>query len=340
MRWLNGRGRRERGAVAVVVALCMVVLLGFAALAVDIGSFVSDRQQLQNGADAGALAIAQSCQRDPTKCSDSANNDIADKYAQANKLDGQATGTVVKIDRTAGKVTVEARTPDLQPHQNWFAGVLGMPTTAIRAYASAKWGYPSGGPTLPLTFSWCVFIDATGGWDPATGNALSSAEVKVYLKEQKPPPKSCAPSDVITVPGGFSWVVTDNSTDCVRTVLAGDWLKSETGYDLPVACKDKDWTTVQNQTVFLPIFDATNGLTGANANYRVKGLAAFTITGYCFSKSVQWQWEDQKCPDNNKGIVGKFINYTDLSGKFTIDPAAPNFGTGEVKLIPTEMPVA
>ena len=71
---------------------------------------------------------------------------------------------------------------------------------------------------------------------------------------------------------------------------------------------------------------------GSNAEYRVKGLATFTITGYCFSKSVQWQWEDNKCPDNNKGILGKFIKYTDLSGKFPIDPAEPNFGTGAVKL--------
>ena len=134
------------------------------------------------------------------------------------------------------------------------------------------------------------------------------------------------------MPGGFSWVVTDNSTDCVATVVAGNWLQSGTGYDLPAACKDKDWTTVQNQTVKLPIFDATNGLVGSNAEYRVKGLATFTITGYCFSKSVQWQWEDNKCPDNNKGILGKFIKYTDLSGKFPIDPAEPNFGTGAVKL--------
>jgi Flp pilus assembly protein TadG len=176
MRRLIRRGRRERGAVAVVVAISMVVLMGFVAISVDVGSIYSDRQQLQNGADAGALAIAESCQRGT--CIDS-----ADKYAKANKLDGQATGKAV-INQTAGSVTVEVDST----HQNWFAGVLGMPTTAIRAYASAKWGYPSGGPTLPLTFSWCVFHDATGGWDATTGNALSSAQVTVYLKEQKPLP--------------------------------------------------------------------------------------------------------------------------------------------------------
>jgi Flp pilus assembly protein TadG len=178
MRWLNGRGRQERGAVAVVVAICMVVLMGFLAIAVDVGSIYSDKQQLQNGADAGALAIAESCQRG--SCIDTAN-----KYVMANKLDGQAIGTAV-INQTAGSVTVEATST----HQNWFAGVLGkdLSTTTIRAQAIATYGSPLAGPTLPLTFSWCVFHDATGGWDDASGNALSSATVRVYLREPKTAP--------------------------------------------------------------------------------------------------------------------------------------------------------
>ena len=51
----------ERGAVAIIVALVMVVLLGFAAIAVDISAMWAEKRQLQNGADAGALAIAQDC---------------------------------------------------------------------------------------------------------------------------------------------------------------------------------------------------------------------------------------------------------------------------------------
>ena len=50
------RLRDERGAVAVMVALLMVPLIGFAAIAIDVAAMWSERQQLQNGADAGALA--------------------------------------------------------------------------------------------------------------------------------------------------------------------------------------------------------------------------------------------------------------------------------------------
>jgi hypothetical protein len=136
------------------------------------------------------------------------------------------------------------------------------------------------------------------------------------------------------VPGGFSWVVTtDTSKDCIANVVAGQWLQSETGYDLPASCANKDWTTLLKQPVFLPIFDATNGRTGSNATYEVKGFAAFQITGYCFSNQVQWDWVDNnnKCPAD-KGIMGQFINYTDYNGKFITGPAATNFGTSAVKL--------
>ena len=45
--------RRERGAVAIIVALMMVVIMASAALGGDIGKLVYQRQQLQNALDAG-----------------------------------------------------------------------------------------------------------------------------------------------------------------------------------------------------------------------------------------------------------------------------------------------
>ena len=57
------RLKDERGAVAVMVALLMVPLIAFAAIAIDVAAMWSERQQLQTAADAGALAIAQDCAR-------------------------------------------------------------------------------------------------------------------------------------------------------------------------------------------------------------------------------------------------------------------------------------
>jgi hypothetical protein len=51
-------GKNEKGATLVLVAICMMVLLGFAAFAIDIGHLVVTKNELQNAADAGALAGA------------------------------------------------------------------------------------------------------------------------------------------------------------------------------------------------------------------------------------------------------------------------------------------
>ena len=51
--------RGDRGATAILVAMSMVVLMGFAAVAVDSGILYSDRRQQQSAADVGALAAVQ-----------------------------------------------------------------------------------------------------------------------------------------------------------------------------------------------------------------------------------------------------------------------------------------
>jgi len=63
----SGRGRAarrgERGVVAIIVALTLAVLIGFAGLALDLGKLYTAKSELSNAADACALAAA----RDLTK---------------------------------------------------------------------------------------------------------------------------------------------------------------------------------------------------------------------------------------------------------------------------------
>ncbi len=58
-----GEADKERGAAGVLVAVMMLVLIGAGAMAVDVGQIYAERAQLQNAADAGALAVAQSCRK-------------------------------------------------------------------------------------------------------------------------------------------------------------------------------------------------------------------------------------------------------------------------------------
>ena len=55
----NVRPHEERGQVIVLVVVMLVVLLGFAALVIDVGYAYYAHRQLQASADAAALAGAQ-----------------------------------------------------------------------------------------------------------------------------------------------------------------------------------------------------------------------------------------------------------------------------------------
>jgi hypothetical protein len=55
---MNRHFRRQRGAILVMMAILVVVLIGIAALALDVGRLFVQRTELQNAADAAALAAA------------------------------------------------------------------------------------------------------------------------------------------------------------------------------------------------------------------------------------------------------------------------------------------
>ena len=90
--------RNQRGAVAVIVGILIFVLVGFGALAVDISHLHVARNELQNAADAGALAGARVLYNDDgTAINEGANQEAYDA-ATANKSEG----TAVEVDWSGG----------------------------------------------------------------------------------------------------------------------------------------------------------------------------------------------------------------------------------------------
>ena len=79
--------RQRRGAVAVYVAVCGVVIIGFAALAVDIGMLYSAQAEMQRCADAAALAS--------TNALLSEDRIFGDLYMQALEQDARQAGSFV-----------------------------------------------------------------------------------------------------------------------------------------------------------------------------------------------------------------------------------------------------
>jgi Flp pilus assembly protein TadG len=317
MRDALSRLRDERGAVNVMVALLIIPLIGFAAISVDVAALWADRQQLQTGADAAALGIAQDCAKND--CAVPA--ETAQDLATPNKNDGQVTATVVTpvLTPSSGSVTVETSTV----REHWFAPVLGFEASDVGAKATAAWGAPSGGlAQLPLAFSYCEFLAQTGG-------GLPSNTTEYTIKFTKDSGTTCTGPSGNAVPGGFGWLDV-NQDSCTTFSSIDEVLWSSTGVAVPNGCTTADFAEFQEKTVLLPIFDEA-GDEGSNAWYRLYGYAAFTITGYYFGGQFKWS---ATCSGEDRCVQGYFTKFVDLSEAFTYSTSAPGLGASVVSLKP------
>jgi Flp pilus assembly protein TadG len=167
-RWI-GTFNNQDGVTAIVLAIALVALLGFAALAVDIGYLYSTRNELQNAADAAALAAARQLGRIYAESAltsrDFGSTENASHlsliYSTATTVAGKniAAGSSVNVsmgDITIGQWNPDARTlsatlvePDAvrvtarrdaasgQAVALFFARVLGIQTADVSAIATA-----------------------------------------------------------------------------------------------------------------------------------------------------------------------------------------------------------
>lgn len=84
------RLKDERGVVAIIVGLSIVMFVGFAALAIDIGHLYGVRNELQNAADAGALAGARFLYTEDGTAVNAGANQLAYEAATANMSEKNA----------------------------------------------------------------------------------------------------------------------------------------------------------------------------------------------------------------------------------------------------------
>lgn len=84
-RSLLGIFNENKGVTTIIIALLIIVFLGFAALAIDISHIVVARNELRNAADAGALAGARFLYNEDGTSVNPDSNQIAYEAAIANK---------------------------------------------------------------------------------------------------------------------------------------------------------------------------------------------------------------------------------------------------------------
>ena len=150
----------DAGATLVFVAVVLVGLLALAAFAVDFGRMWEERRQLQNGADAAAVAIGEDCARG--LCGPGYDEyAVAEIYVDANARDGAAWAWNVELDLDAQTVTVHNATEDTSGDNNFdmlFAGIVGFDGFTVGAKATVAWGgLTSATATIPIIISDCEF---------------------------------------------------------------------------------------------------------------------------------------------------------------------------------------
>jgi Flp pilus assembly protein TadG len=126
------RRRAERGAVAVAVAILLPVIIGITGLVIDVGSWYETQSQLQNAADAAALAGAQDLPNSPSSATAAAQTLAADNVS------GATVTPVTPYDGNSSEIQVTVS----KPGSVTFASIFGIsgPTITASAVAEATQG--------------------------------------------------------------------------------------------------------------------------------------------------------------------------------------------------------
>jgi Flp pilus assembly protein TadG len=199
----SSRIKEQRGAVIVLVAVLMVVFIGLAALAIDVSHLVVVRNELQNAADAGALAGARVLINPDGTVNSGANQEAYEAATENRALTADGALPVDILDWSSNNgdvqrgnwnlatktftsstsmdpnyinaVRVEARREDT-PAASFFARIFGYEEFFLARPAVAYVGYPGTfTPQQPVAVCKQSILDSDGDLTCTTGRMLDSS---------------------------------------------------------------------------------------------------------------------------------------------------------------------
>ena len=303
-------GRDDRGAVGVLVAMMLGagVLTGMGALVLDTGQLYQERVELQNGADAAALAVAKSCATGT--CAPALSAQYANKNASA--LTGNTAASAVCGSGTLGSCPTSTGALDDCPGAP--SGVVGyvdvrtstklsggstlLPPvfaktllgnssytgTKVLACAQAAWGGASSPIiiTTAFTISACEWRQATTNGTVYQSATAPSASFDQQIKLRSGTGTGCtgysAPDDAVSL---FGWMKEGNPGGCTWNQNTPPGPTYLVLTSTPTDCNPglfNDWTNVHT-VIDIPVYTSVTG-SGASAVYNLQGIYAFVVTGY------------------------------------------------------------
>ncbi len=237
---------RERGAIAIFLALTLVLILGVAAFVIDIGGGLVTRAQLQNVSDAGSLAAGRELVRIYQELPSTTNNKTytltsadqarifgkAYEFAGANKAGGVAI-SVLEPDLIYG--TYDHATGEITPTTTGVRAIklLSRRDDTANGVVETTLGGVLGVQTLSVRASAAVGISALGTM------AEGDADVPVGISSHWFDSNACGPTSTIkffptgTADGCAGWhTFTESPASAARLGRILDGLRTDT-YESP-----------------------------------------------------------------------------------------------------------
>jgi Flp pilus assembly protein TadG len=294
---------RQRGNVAVIVALMLPVLIGVAALAVDVGNQIRVIAEVQNAADAAALAGAQAL-NGMTSGWSNAQTMAASAYV-ANKANGSTvSGTDLTVSGYVCNLATKPATcaSSTDATQINGVGVSAQRTggSAIATYLAGAMGYSStsairsgiavsGNPASACQFA-IGLINCTGAGFTMPACPGDDGKVLDLVTHA-----GSEPYGIIAVANNNAEQTNfSNAYDGVcQTPVTTNSLATQSGNDInPADCSQLDYASHPNSVLAVPILtpatpatDCASWGSADKASLTVSGFLPVTVTN-CQSKDV------------------------------------------------------
>ena len=261
--------KSESGQAFVLMALSLVVIMGMAALVVDVGNWYHTKRRLQATADAAALAGAQLLPKDSAGAQ-------AMALSYANKNGGDVAGADIAVTSTAvadDTIGVRARKTDA----GVFGSVLGIASADISARAKARVGPPLKARYVAPMVVFCdhpLIHNCNGDSTPDFGSDTTMDY------------------DPMGAPGAFGMLNLDGGNGTPGSSDEADWIlhgfnkylglgdyRSDPGAKFSSSNIQDALEARKGSVLLFPVYRQLDGQ-GQNAAYEIIGWIGFHLTSY------------------------------------------------------------
>jgi Flp pilus assembly protein TadG len=304
----------QRGSSMIIMALAITAIMGMMAIVIDGGYAYGEKRQMQNAADAGALAGLR------TYWIEKFPNETARKQAAQQKaceyaaLNGAQSCTATFLNATNSHPNSGPNCPSIyilkvttsKTFNTFFAGAIGRNQLSVGGSSKAQvqglasssilWPVipkkqtfqipscyasdPCGTPSCPKYEIWNSSKEAAGNAGWLNWNREGHVGASFPCPDQGEPGLVC---ELLDPSASGYWRV-------------GEWVPGDPGLKNGSAVRDavESWMC---KHVTVPVWDQISG-TGNNTMYRIAGFAEFVLT-------------DTNLTGNPKWIKGQFVRWSD-----------------------------